>query len=140
MSELKPRLACTVGHGLHTTVVEEPVSIENHLIDALVLRDPCDGRTDLLGGVDVARRPLSRDRPVPRGSSRERPPRLVLDELGVGVLAASIDGEQDPIAAVQSRPRPVLPRLPHPTLRIRDLLLHFDSGLLDLPPRADSSG
>src|SRR2546426_589246 len=103
--EVEAALARPLGDGAHAAMVEESVPIEDDALDPLLLTAPGDEQADLLGGAHVGRlRELAAEVGRLGRDGEQRLPRLVRDQLGVGVLLASEDAQ----------PRPLV-RAAHPT-------------------------
>src|SRR5688500_13548077 len=120
--KLQPCFARRVGRCLHAPVIEEPVAVEHHALDALFEQPLGDRLADRLGALDVAAgrrlRQRALDRRLDRRGRGDRAAGHVVDHLHVHVpdaaehgqprtlLAAAdalADAELDPLAAIVSR-------------------------------------
>src|SRR6187551_399095 len=68
--ELQPCFARGIGYGLYAPVIEEPVTVEHHALDALLEQPLRDRLADRLGALDVAALRTLRQRAFHRGLDR----------------------------------------------------------------------
>src|SRR5688500_12124845 len=98
--KLQPCFARRVGHCLHAPVIEEPVAVEHHALDALLEQPLGDRLADRLGAGDVAAARLLVERAFHlRVDGRRRRDRLaghVVDHLDVDVRDAPEHGQARP--------------------------------------------
>src|SRR5262245_23234311 len=120
-SELEAALAGALCHRAYAAVIEEPVAVEDHPGDALLLAPPGGEQPDLLGGGDV--RSLRQLGPQLRGEGghrEERLARLVGDHLDVHVPIAPKHGEPRPlVGAAHTTADPIATALPRFPARCR---------------------
>src|SRR5690554_1808274 len=94
-SELQPRLARRLGERADATMIKEAVSIEDHVLDALLeayLRDRFSNLLGLLGFVAVRVDALGE-----RGRGDQGIARHIVDQLSIDMIVAAIDRETRPL-------------------------------------------
>src|SRR5688500_5153511 len=111
--KLQTCFARRVGHCLHAPVIEEPVAVEHHALDALFEQPLGDGLANRLRALDVAAGRLLRQRALDRRLDgrrrRNRAAGHVVHDLHVDVGDAAEHGQPRPLfAAAHPLPDPEL--------------------------------
>src|SRR5262245_58710789 len=92
-SELQPALAGSIGQGGEASMIQIPVAIEDHLVNAPLLAELGDEQAHFLRRLLVAAFDLLAQLRRERRRRRERSPGLVGDHLRIDVLVAAKDTE-----------------------------------------------